>query len=128
MVSSRVKLYLQEIQGHMMVYMPVIISVHCILYTVQCLLYSDVKNSASYKTFFNSFTVFLQCKCFSSYTENLRDGCWSPTRPSVFFTARQVYKEIVAGVLPSVFFTTRQVYKEIVAGVPPSVFFTVRQV
>ena len=26
MVSSRVKLYLQEIQGHMMVYMPVIIS------------------------------------------------------------------------------------------------------
>ena len=27
---------------------------------------------------------------FSSYTENLRDGCWSPTRPSVFFTARQV--------------------------------------
>ena len=26
----------------------------------------------------------------SSYTENLTDGCWSPTRPSVFFTARQV--------------------------------------
>ena len=25
----------------------------------------------------------------SSYTENLTDGCWSPTRPSVFFTARQ---------------------------------------
>ena len=24
----------------------------------------------------------------SSYTENLTDGCWSPTRPSVFFTAR----------------------------------------
>ena len=26
---------------------------------------------------------------FSSYTENLTDGCWSPTRPSVFFTSRQ---------------------------------------
>ena len=25
----------------------------------------------------------------SSYTENLTDGCWSPTRPSVFFTARE---------------------------------------
>ena len=25
---------------------------------------------------------------FSSYTENLTDGCWSPTRPSVFFTTR----------------------------------------
>ena len=24
----------------------------------------------------------------SSYTENLTDGCWSPTRPSVFFTTR----------------------------------------
>ena len=28
-------------------------------------------------------------KTCSSYTENLTDGCWSPTRPSVFFTARQ---------------------------------------
>ena len=28
-------------------------------------------------------------KTFSSYTENLTDGCWSPTRPSVFFIARQ---------------------------------------
>ena len=26
----------------------------------------------------------------SSYTENLTDGCWSPTRPSVFFTTRFV--------------------------------------
>ena len=25
----------------------------------------------------------------SSYTESLTDGCWSPTRPSVFFVARQ---------------------------------------
>ena len=25
----------------------------------------------------------------SSYTENLTDGCWSPTRPSVFFTTRR---------------------------------------
>ena len=24
----------------------------------------------------------------SGYTENLSDGCWSPTRPSVFFTTR----------------------------------------
>ena len=28
----------------------------------------------------------------SSYTENLTDGCWSPTRPSVFFTTRFVWK------------------------------------
>ena len=25
----------------------------------------------------------------SIYAENLTDGCWSPTRPSVFFTSRQ---------------------------------------
>ena len=31
----------------------------------------------------------LLISCGSSYTENLTDGCWSPTRPSVFFTARQ---------------------------------------
>ena len=33
----------------------------------------------------------------SSYTENLTDGCWSPTRPSVFFTTRfvQLYYMII---------------------------------
>ena len=27
--------------------------------------------------------------CCSSYTERLLDGCWSPTRPSVFFVTRE---------------------------------------
>ena len=36
--------------------------------------------------------VFIFDYCFSSYTENLTDGCWSPTRPSVFFTTRFVSK------------------------------------
>ena len=33
--------------------------------------------------------LLMMMMILSSYTENLTDGCWSPTRPSVFFTARQ---------------------------------------
>ena len=32
---------------------------------------------------------------FSSYTERLTDGCWSPSRPSVFFVTRQYFKTIL---------------------------------
>lgn len=32
---------------------------------------------------------------FSSYTERLTDGCWSPSRPSVFFVTRQYFITIL---------------------------------
>ena len=48
-----------------------------------------------------SNTFFIFEYFFSSYTENLTDGCWSPTRPSVFFTTRFVNKiESVFMIIP----------------------------
>ena len=32
---------------------------------------------------------------FSSYTERLTDGCWSPSRPSVFFVTRKYFIKIL---------------------------------
>ena len=54
----------------------------------------DIKESAIMWTRWGSDIMYyvllsLLTIDLSSYTENLTDGCWSPTRPSVFFTARQ---------------------------------------